>query len=156
MRAFFAKLGDAIVSGVKTIGRYFKGAALMGWHVCTWGWNFTGTYISTAWSDAKTTWNSGHGFRAVLGFFLSMLAVPFIIDLWVAAAILVWGTGLVLIPLFIINFALTLGGVLLMALLTFAVLCLFSWLGGLCFTTDQKPIEVATQSPSAPEAVPAA
>jgi hypothetical protein len=154
MRAFFKKLGDGIVSVSISTVSYVSGVAVSGWNHLVTGWTFTSSYTKTSWSAAKATWNDNHGVRAVMGFCLSLLAIPFVVIGSVFAAAMTWTIGLIVLPLVALGIVAVAIAAFLIAACWFGIVCLFSWLAGCLYTNESSNVE--TKSESAPQAVPVA
>lgn len=153
MRAFFKKLGDGIVSVSLSTASYVSGVAVSGWNHLSNGWTFSSNYVRTSWGDAKATWKDNHGVRAVTGFCLSLLAIPFVVVGSIFAATMTWAIGLIVLPLVALAIVAVCIAVFLIAAAWFGIICLFAWLAGSLYTAEGS---TSTKSESAPQAVPAA
>lgn len=140
MRAFFQSIASGTVN-------YIKDAGLTGWDVLVAGAKQVCSLIKQSWTNAKATWNANHGVRAVAGFVLSLLAVPFIAVATVVVAVAAWSVGFVLIPAAFIALAATLVAAIAVILIYNGTVWLIDSLSSAFYTTVESAEPVVTPEP---------
>ena len=136
MRTFFRKLGDSVVSTSVSIGSHIGSTIANASSAFMAGIRFIKNFVKASWADAKASWNANRGVRAVVGFTVSLLAVPVVLVAAIIAPIAILALGLVVMPVVVVGLV---AGVLAFA----AVICLWaglltviSWTASKIYKTD--------------------
>jgi hypothetical protein len=137
MRTFFKKLGDGVVSTSISVASHIGGTIVNAGSAFMTGIRFIDNFVKASWADAKASWNANHGVRAVLGFAVSLLAIPVVLVAAIIAPVAILTVGLVVIPVLVVGLV---AGVIAFA----AIICLWaglltiiSWTASKIYKTEE-------------------